>query len=263
MNFRGGLAIIKGTLLEFTTSKGFFWTLALGWMTGPMIYMFVWSAAAGQSTIGGFDKNDFILYYLTLMLVNQFTYPTAHWSTAESIQNGSMSFTLLRPLPVIYGAVACDMSVKVVCMPFVVIVTIVLRVIMKLKVSLSITSALISVAILALAMILRFLLAYIIALLAFWTQNIAALLRVNDTFVFLFAGQVAPIALFPGILKHIALLLPYRYMLSFPIEVLMGKISPAELCNGVIIQASWIVGLIIVHHFVYKAGVGRYTAVGG
>lgn len=263
MNFRGGIALIKGSLLAFTTARGFFFTLAFGWMAGPLIYLFVWSTAAGQGSIGGFDRHDFILYYLTLLLVNQFTYPTAHWSTAEAIQSGNISTSLLRPLPVFYGAIACDMSTKVVCMPFVAVVTAALGLVMRVRLSLSAAAVLVSVAVLVLSLLLRFMLAYILALLAFWTQNITALLGVNDTFIFLLAGQVAPIELFPGILKDIASWLPYRYMLSFPIEVLMGKVTGAALFTGIAVQVSWVAVLFVIHHFVYKSGVNRYTAIGG
>lgn len=263
MNLRGGVALIKSSLLDFTTSKGFFWTLALGWMAGPLIYMFVWSVAAGQGSIGGFDRNDFIAYYICLIFVNQLTYPSAHWSTAEAIQNGNMSLTLLRPMPAFYGAAACDMSMKVVCMPFVAIITVTLGVIMKLHIAFSFNNTLLAALVLLLALIIRFMLAYIIALLAFWAQNIGALLSVNDTFIFLLAGQAAPIALFPGLLKQVASVLPYRYMLSFPVEVLLSKVSGSELYNGIIIQGVWIAALFIMHHFIYKTGVRRYTAIGG
>lgn len=36
MNLRGGIAIIRGQLFGFFSAKGFFWTLAIGWMTGPV-----------------------------------------------------------------------------------------------------------------------------------------------------------------------------------------------------------------------------------
>jgi ABC-2 type transport system permease protein len=263
MNFRGGMALIKGSLLEFMTSKGFFWTLAFGWMAGPLIYLFVWSMAVGQGSIAGYDRNDFIFYYLCMILVNQFTYPSAHWSTGEAIQNGAMSSILLRPMPIFYGAVACDMSVKVVCMPFVTAFTIILGFGLRLKVSLSPASLFTFTITLLLALILRFMLSYILALLAFWTQRISSLLAVNDTFVFLLAGQVAPISLLPDMLKQTALFLPYRYMLSFPIEVIMGKLNGRELGNGIAIQILWVITLFVIHHFVNKAGVRRYTAIGG
>lgn len=263
VNLRGGTALIKGSLMDFTTSKGFFWTLAFGWMSGPLIYMFVWSVAAGQSTIGGYGRADFIFYYLCLIFINQLTYPSAHWSTSESIMNGSMSNTLLRPLPVFYGAVACDLSVKVVCMPFVAVIVAAIGFIAGLHVSLSLAAVLSSLAALLFALVIRFMLAYILSLLAFWTQNTASLLSVNDTFIFLLAGQVAPVSLFPGFLKTIALALPYRYMLSFPVEVLMGKVSGKDLLYGFLLQVFWMSALFVIHHFVYKFGVKRYTATGG
>jgi ABC-2 type transport system permease protein len=263
MNLRGGTALIKGSIMDFTTSKGIFWTLAFGWMSGPLIYMFVWSMAAGQGTIGGYGRKDFIFYYLCLIFINQLTYPTAHWSTSESIQNGSMSNTLLRPLPVFYGAAACDLSVKLVCMPFVAVIVIVLGLVTGLSFTLSLTGVLISAVSLLFALVIRFMLAYILALLAFWTQNTASLLSVNDTFIFLLAGQVAPISLFPGFLRSIAFALPYRYMLSFPVEVLMGKTSGTDLLYGLAMQLFWVAALFLLHHFVYKFGVKRYTATGG
>lgn len=263
MNFRGGFALIKGSLLDFMTSKGFFWTLAVGWMSGPLIYLFVWSMAAGQGTIAGFDRNGFVFYYLCLILVNQFTYPSAHWSTGEAIQNGNLSTALLRPMPIVYGAVACDMSVKVVCMPFVIAFALILGFALKLQFSISAVSASVFFIALVLAMAMRFLLAYILALLAFWTQKIGALLAVNDTFVFVLAGQVAPLALFPDGLRQAALVLPYRFMLSFPIEVLMGRLNGGEMGMGIAMQVTWIAVLLLVHRYVNKAGVRHYTAVGG
>ena len=41
--------------------------------------------------------------------------------------------------------------------------------------------------------------------------------------MFVFAGQVAPTALLPGGLRTAAEWLPFRYMLGFPIEVLLGS----------------------------------------
>ena len=46
MNWRGGWALIRKSLLSFLSARGFFWTLAVGWMIGPLVYLFVWRAAA-------------------------------------------------------------------------------------------------------------------------------------------------------------------------------------------------------------------------
>lgn len=263
MNLRGGVAMIRGQLFGFLSAKGFFWTLALGWMTGPLIYLLVWSAAASGGTIGGYDRNGFVLYYLCLIVVNQFTYPSAHWSTGAAINGGSISSALLRPLPLVYGDMGCDMAVKIVCMPFVAVVVIALGLLFRVQLTLAAAALPAAIAALLLALAIRFLLAHILALLAFWTQQSNALLSVNDTFIFLFSGQVAPLALFPPVLKGIAWFLPYRYMAAFPVEIAMGTLPAQGVTQGLAVQAAWLFLLIALCVLVTKRGVRKYSATGG
>ena len=263
MNVKGGWAIIRGQLFGFLSAKGFFWTLALGWMTGPLIYLLVWSAAASGGAIGGYDRNGFILYYLCLIVVNQFTYPTAHWSTGEAINNGSISSALLRPLPLVYGDMGCDLAVKIVCMPFVAVVVFVLGLMFRVELTLEMAALPAALTALLLAVAIRFLLAHILALLAFWTQQSDSLLSVNDTFIFLFSGQVAPLALFPPVLKDIAGFLPYRYMAAFPVEIAMGTLPAPAVGQGLAVQALWLAVLMALGVLVTKRGVKKYSATGG
>ena len=263
MNIRGGIAIIKVQLFGFLSAKGFFWTLALGWMTGPLIYLLVWSTAASDGVIGGYDRNSFILYYLSLIVINQFTYPTSHWSTGEAITNGLISSALLRPLPLVYGDIGCDLAVKIVCMPFVMFVVIILGFVFNVTLVFSLAALPIALCALLLAIMVRFVLAHILALLAFWIQKSDSLLSVNDTFIFLFSGQVAPLSLFPVALREVVSFLPYRYMVAFPIEIFMGKLSESEIIQGFIIQCYWLIVLIIMCKFITKRGIKKYSATGG
>jgi ABC-2 type transport system permease protein len=116
---------------------------------------------------------------------------------------------------------------------------------------------------LILSQILRFMLAYDISLLAFWTQKIESLLSVNDTMVFLLAGQAAPVTLLPGFIGTLATILPYRYMLGFPVEILMGKLSEPQILCGLGIQLFWAAIAIIAYRVIWKNGVRRFSAVGG
>jgi ABC-2 type transport system permease protein len=267
MNWRGGWAMIRAQLFGYLSAKGFFWTLALGWMTGPLIYLFVWMTAAGSGTIGTYDRNGFAVYYLCVIVVNQLTYPTTHWSTAQMIHNGSISSALLRPLPLVYGAIGQELAVKLVCVPFVLAVAAVLGVCLGVDTGMGMDIGPEHIPLAAAAMLLavgiRFLLAYCLSLVAFWTRQSGALLSVNDTLFYLLAGQVAPVALFPGALNQLASVLPYRYMLSFPVEVLMGTVSGQELIRGFAMQGVWLVLFSGVCFYINKQGVRRYSAVGG
>ncbi len=262
MNWRGGIALVGKTLFSYTSSIGFFWTLALGWLMGPLIYMFVWLAASQEGPIAGYGQSDFILYYVGLMLVNQLTYPCSHWTIGESIQSGTLSVWLLRPLAVLYEAVASDVALKVVCFPFVVVIAAGLGFLFHIDpVPWSRVGPFL--VFLVLAQIIRFMFAYTLALLSLWTQEISALLKVNDTLVFLLAGQMVPTVLLPGMLGELARLLPYRYMLGFPIEYLTGQLTGSEIMFGLRMQMGWALVSIVVQQWVWQRGIRHYTAVGG
>jgi ABC-2 type transport system permease protein len=113
------------------------------------------------------------------------------------------------------------------------------------------------------AALLRFFWGYWLALLAFWATRADALLALQDALVFLLAGQVAPTVLLPGALRALANVLPFRYMLGFPVEVLTGRLSPAEVGRGFALQAAWLVVAVTLYGMLWRRGVRRYSAVGG
>jgi ABC-2 type transport system permease protein len=50
LNLRGGWTLVRKNLFSFTASRGFFWTLAVGWMMAPLLlYLLVWLAAAAKA----------------------------------------------------------------------------------------------------------------------------------------------------------------------------------------------------------------------
>ncbi len=263
MNFRGGVALIRKSLFCYMASRGFFWTLAVSWMMGPLVFLFVWVSAVGEGNVGGLDKSDFIFYYLCIILVNQLTYPTSHWIIGENIQIGTLSTWLMRPLPVIFEAVASDIALKIVCLPPVILITAILAISMDFGVSLSWLQVILFIPALLMAGFLRFFTAYAMALLAFWTQKISALLSVNDVLVFLLAGQVAPTTLLPGILGTASVFLPFRYMLGFPVEIITGMLNESEILSGLIIQAVWLIGAAVVQKVIFRSGIRRFAAIGG
>lgn len=263
MNLRGGIALIKKSFFSYTATRGFFWTLALGWMMMPIIYMLVWVVAAGNSAISGFTRNDFVAYYTVLILVNQLTYPVSHWTVGDSIFNGTFSNWLLRPLPPIYEAIASDIAVKVICVPFTAIFTLGIVFIFGFSISLTTMNILLFIVCLLFAQILRFMLAYTLSLLALFTNKINSFLSINDTLIFLFAGQVVPTTLLPDIIRNTSFVLPYRYMLGFPIEILLGKLSYTQMVFGMSIQFSWVLIVVLLNIVVWKNGIKHYSSIGG
>jgi ABC-2 type transport system permease protein len=262
-NLRGGLALVKATWASWLQYRSFFFILAFGWMIQPLIYLLVWTTAAGGKSIGGMNRGEFVAYYLVLILVNQITYSQANWTVGDLVRYGQMNRLLIRPLSPFYDTLSSELAGKVVYMIFDLPIVLVLALIMRPEMHAAPRDLLAFIPTLLLAWALRFFWGYWLALLAFWATRADALLALQDSLVFLLAGQVAPIGLLPGALHAAAVILPFRYMVGFPVEVLTGQVDSVGLVTGFAAQMGWLGLALALTAVLWRLGLQRYSAVGG
>jgi ABC-2 type transport system permease protein len=115
---------------------------------------------------------------------------------------------------------------------------------------------------LLLAFILRFLLEWTLALSAFWTTRTGAINQIYFVLVLFLSGQIAPIALFPYPIRVAAAVLPFRWMIGFPVELLLGRLTLGDALTGLMAQAAWLCVSLVLLRIVWRAGVRVYSAVG-
>jgi ABC-2 type transport system permease protein len=238
------------------------------WMIGqvlePLVYLIVWSivSSASGGSIGGYTTGQFAAYFILLMLVNQVTYTWIMYEFEYRIREGALSFALLKPVHPIHSDIADNISSKLITTPFMLLVAAGLTASFHPSFSPTFWAVALFFPALLLAFAVRFLLEWTLALSAFWTTRVGA---VNQTYfvVMLFlSGQFAPLTLLPLPLQIIANVLPFRWLIAYPIDLLTGRLAPSEAFIGLGAQAAWLIVSCFLFRMVWRAGVKIYSAVG-
>ena len=113
-----------------------------------------------------------------------------------------------------------------------------------------------------LAFLIQFLLGRAVAMAAFWTTRIAAINRIYFLGKFFLGGQVAPLVLLPPFVQTMATISPFRWLLSFPVELLLGRLPQADAWLGLGAQVIWFGLTLSAVKLVWRAGIRRYAAFG-
>ena len=236
----------------------------LGVVVEPVIYLAVWSAAARAQggSIAGFTPSDFAAYYLVLTLVNQLTADWHMWEFQYRVQQGQFAFLLLRPVHPIHGDLAENFAHKLVMQSVLLPSLLALALVFRPHAQLELWSLVAFVPALALAFALRFVFEWTIALACFWTTRIMAVNQTYFAVLFFLSGRIAPLAILPVGLQVLAAALPFRWMVAFPVELALGRLTPAEAAIGLSAQAGWIAASAAALAVLWPRALRRFSAVG-
>jgi ABC-2 type transport system permease protein len=238
------------------------------WMIGqvlePLIYLIVWSVVSTSSggSVGGYTTGDFAAYFIVLMLVNQFTYTWIMHEFEYRVREGNLSFALLKPVHPIHSDIADNVSSKLITLPIMILIAAGLALAFHASLSPTLWAVALFIPALLLAFIVRFLLEWTLALAAFWTTRVSAINQSYFLLMLFLSGQMAPLTLLPYPVQVVAGILPFRWMIGFPVELLLGRLSLAEALQGLGIQAVWVLAGFALLRIVWRAGVKVYSAVG-
>ncbi len=236
----------------------------IGHILEPLIYLVVWSTVSRSSggSVSGFTTGEFAAYFILLMLVNHVTFTWIMFEYDYRIRQGTLSFALLRPIHPIHADIADNISFKLLTLPMMLLAAVILALAFPPAASLVPWAVVAFVPALALAFLVRFLVEWTLALAAFWTTRVGAINQMYFVVTLFFSGQIAPLSLLPFPLQVVASLLPFRWMIGFPVELLLGRLTPVEALTGLAVQGIWLALSLALLRAVWRAGVRIYSAVG-
>ena len=237
----------------------------LYWLVSPIIYLAVWTSIANsKGSVNGLTANDFITYYMTLLIVDQITSNIVIHTFGYKVQDGSLSGELVRPIhPMLTNALVNNIAFKVLTVTAFIPIWIILFFLFKPNFSsVTFTGILLAIPAMILGFLVGFLLSAAITSLAFWTTRVYSIHEFYYALQLLFSGQFVPLTLMPKFIQITAQYLPFQLLIYFPVQLILGKLSTAEIMRGYITGVVWLVVAITVFNWVWRNGIKRYSAVG-
>lgn len=235
---------------------------------GPLISLAVWtaaSAAKGGTISNGavtFSQRDFSAYFLVFMVVGHLTMSWDAFEFSYRVRDGNLSPRLLKPLNPIHGDLAANIAFKLTTSAMILPAWILLFVMLRPSPPHSVGQFLLGIPAVVLTGLLRYVWQYSLALCAFWTTRVEAINELYFALDSFLAGRIAPLALLPTWMAVAAAFSPFRSMGGFPVELLLGRLTPAEIVAGFLFQLVWLTIGLAVFRLMWNAGVRQYSAVG-
>jgi len=228
-----------------------------------MILPAVWLATAGPGKmVAGMTRPDLISYYVGSMVLSQFITCHLMWDIAWDIREGDFSSHLLRPIHYFRLNLARNFSWRVAKLVLFLPIGLLVYLIYK-PVGMSpfhLSGAFFASVIFA--QFLSYVAAFCMAMTALWTTEFMSTLRLYYLPEMFLSGRLLPIAALPVWALTVSRFTHFRYMIWFPTQVLMGKLSNAEILEGLMVQVFWILVFLVLAKLVFIRGTRHYSGFG-
>lgn len=230
----------------------------------PTIFLAAWVAVAKAQggPVAGYTTADFAGYYIALTLVFHLTGAWGSFEFEYEVRQGRLSPKLLRPLHPVHYSVVENQVFKITTLPALSLVLVLLGLTFDVRFALEWWHIALFIPSIALAWGLNFMMSWSVATAAFWVQRMETANTLLMRTSFIFAGQIAPVALLPGPLLAISYALPFYYVLGAPAEILRGGVTLERALALIGIQALWLSLCFALFQLVWRRGVKHYSAVG-
>lgn len=236
----------------------------IGMIAEPVIYLVVWSTIANAQggQVGGYTPGAFAAYYIVWTLVRNMNVVFTPYGWEWRIRQGQLAGDLMRPLHPLHADVAYFMGWKIV----VIILWLPLAFFLSLVFKPDLSPSLLEIAVFCIAIwgayLIRTMILSLLGMLTFWTTRVSAVYELYFALELLLSGRLVPLSLMPDWVQQLAWYFPFRWTFGFPIEALVGQLTPDQLLIGLGMQLFWIVFGIVAVNIMWRSAIRQFTSVG-
>ena len=236
----------------------------LGTIIGPIIAALVWRAAIAAGADLPVDAQYITTYFVLLSLVSMLSSAWLSMFMADTIRDGRLNVWLARPGSFLYEMAANNIAEKAVKLVILVPMIAIFAWFMRDSLTLGVApwrwgALLVST---LMAALIFFWIDVAMGSLGFWLEDISGLEWGRSLLTRLITGQMIPLVLFPAWMQGFLHVQPFRYTVSFPLEIVVSNLSAQEVVTGLGVQALWTALFVIGGLSLWRRGLRSYAAVG-
>lgn len=257
---RGLLVVQYAQMLEFRAEL-VLWALS---NSLSFILMGVWHEATTRGSFA-IQPLEVVRYFLAVFIIRQLTVVWVMWEFEQDVLQGRLSHFLLSPIDPVWRYIAAHLAERLARLPFSAGLVVVFFVIYPDAWFVpALNNALLALLFALVAFILRFILQYTLALLAFWTERASSAETLMFIVYMFLSGAVAPLDVFPPLVRDIVMWTPFPYLIWVPARLLVPSSNgeAIDVARAALVCAVWFVALLIVNRLLWKRGLQKYSAMG-
>jgi ABC-2 type transport system permease protein len=230
-------------------------------LTMPLIMLAFWRAVTRDGAFGGYTSSDITAYFLAVLVVVLITECNIVWNLNEDMRTGELSYWLIKPVHPLVNYVA--ITIAELPVRLLVASPIVLTALLAASSSAPAGRRLVfTAAALLMALAINQAVQVIIACLGFWINRSIMVFKLYEAVGSVLSGYMFPLAFLPDAVRDVAAVLPFRFVISLPVEMLLGMHDVGASLRLLGWQLLMCVVLNLLALGFWKIGVRRYAAYG-
>lgn len=229
-----------------------------------VVYFLWWALFTNRDMLFGYTEHSILTYVLLVNIVATFTLATQTMEIGNVINQGDLSYLLLRPMNFFRYYLARDAADKLLNAGFAVVEITLFILLLRppLFVQTNPIFLLASIAGIGIGAGIYFYFSVLLGLLGFWTADVWSVRFLSFVIMDFFSGGLFPLDILPGTARAVVEHLPFAYFIYFPIKVYLGQLSGAAIGVDFAIGLAWVALFMFITSKVWMWGLRVYTAEG-
>jgi ABC-2 type transport system permease protein len=229
----------------------------------PLVMLALWAAVARSGPVAGYTAKGFTAYYLTTLLVRLLTGCWVVWELTFEIRQGTLGMRLLRPIHPLLAYSAENLSALPLRALFALPIVAVLVYTSASELTRDPLAWLLLLPSIFAAFLIIFFVQALIGTLALFVESAGGLFSVWLSFSAVLSGYLVPLDLFPPSVRAVTLALPFRFTLSYPVELVLGRLDRPAMLQLFLVQWAWVLVFALATRVLWRSGLKRFGAFGG